>query len=76
MTVITLLEKAAMLNRLIPGLLLRRFKSRRGQTLVEYALVLAFISVLTIVFMSALGVEIQGLYLPIISALSAVRESI
>jgi Flp pilus assembly pilin Flp len=53
-----------------------RFKSRKGQTLVEYALILAFVSVLTIMVMSALGVEIQGLYLPIISALEAVQAAI
>jgi len=57
-------------------ILLRRFKTKKGQTLVEYALILSLVSVLTIIVMSSLGVEIQGLYLPIISALEAVRESI
>jgi Flp pilus assembly pilin Flp len=51
-------------------------KSKKGQTLVEYALILSLVSVLTIVTMSALGVEIRGLFLPIISALQAARESI
>jgi Flp pilus assembly pilin Flp len=47
-----------------------RFKSRNGQSLVEYSLVLAFISVLCIAFLTPLGVEIQGIYASIISALS------
>jgi Flp pilus assembly pilin Flp len=55
---------------------LRRLKGRKGQTLVEYAVILAFISVLTITYISALGEQVRGLYLPIISALDAVRQSI
>ena len=56
--------------------LFRRVYGKKGQTLVEYALILAFISVLSIMFMSAIGVQIQGLYLPIITALAAVQASI
>ena len=55
---------------------LHRLKSRKGQTVVEYALVLAFVSVLSVFVLSALGVEIRGLYLPIIDALQAAQQSI
>jgi Flp pilus assembly pilin Flp len=41
----------------------------RGQALVEYALVLAFISVVSIFVMSGMGLEIRGLFLNIIGAL-------
>ena len=54
----------------------RRFKSRKGQTLVEYALILTFISVLSISVLSVLGVQIRGLFLSIISALATVRATI
>ncbi len=54
----------------------RQLKSKKGQTLVEYALVLSFISVLTIIIMSALGVEVRGIYAPIIAALDQARQSI
>jgi Flp pilus assembly pilin Flp len=54
----------------------RRNKSTKGQTIVEYALILSLVSVLTIVIMSGLGVEIRSLYLPIIDALQQVRQSI
>ena len=66
------------MDRIITGTrtLLRRFKSRKGQTIVEYALVLAFISVLTIMVMSTLGMDIQNLYVPIIAVLDAARQSI
>jgi Flp pilus assembly pilin Flp len=47
--------------------------TRRGQSLVEYALILSFISVLTIAVMSVLGVEIRNVFQPIISALNAAR---
>jgi Flp pilus assembly pilin Flp len=41
----------------------------RGQALVEYALVLAFISVLCIMVLSVMGLQIRGLFLNIIAAL-------
>jgi Flp pilus assembly pilin Flp len=53
-----------------------RLNGKKGQTVVEYALVLAFISVLSVMVLSALGVEIRGLYLPIIDALQAAQQSI
>lgn len=56
--------------------LARKFRSRQGQSLVEYALVLSFISVLTVAVMSVLGVQIQALFVPIISAVNAARLAI
>jgi Flp pilus assembly pilin Flp len=53
-----------------------RFRSKKGQTLVEYALILSFISVLSIIVLSFLGVQIRSLYVPIINALEQVRASI
>jgi Flp pilus assembly pilin Flp len=53
------------------GAQFHRRRSSRGQSLVEYALVLAFISVLSICVMGAMGEQIRGLYLTIINALSA-----
>jgi Flp pilus assembly pilin Flp len=55
---------------------LGRLKSKKGQTLVEYALILSFISVLSIIVLTALGVQIQSLYLPIIDALAKVQAAI
>jgi Flp pilus assembly pilin Flp len=45
--------------------------SRKGQSLVEYALILAFISVVAISVLSSLGGQITGLYTKISSALAA-----
>ena len=42
--------------------LCRQARGKRGQTLVEYALVLAVISVLTIVYMGGLGEQIRSLF--------------
>jgi Flp pilus assembly pilin Flp len=55
---------------------LRRPKCKKGQTVVEYALVLSFITVLSVIVLSTMGVEIRGLYLPIIDALQAAQQSI
>ncbi len=54
----------------------RRPASKSGQALVEYALILSFISVLTIFIMSSLGVELQNVYVPIINALDTARQSL
>ena len=40
----------------------RRAKSKKGQTLVEYSLILAIISVLAISSFSLLGQQVKGLY--------------
>ena len=49
---------------------LRRLKSKKGQTLVEYALILAFISVVAISVMIALGGLVKAVYTTITSQLS------
>jgi Flp pilus assembly pilin Flp len=51
------------------GALLRRLKSRKGQSLVEYALVLSFISLLSVAVLSVMGAQIRAICLPIIHAL-------
>ena len=37
-------------------------KGKRGQTLVEYALILALISVVAIASLSAMGVQVKGIF--------------
>lgn len=49
----------------------RSKKSKKGQTLVEYALILAFISVLTISVLAALGRQITGTFSKINTAISS-----
>ena len=56
--------------------LLCRFQSKKGQSLVEYALILSFISVLSVAVLSILGVQVRAIFLSIISALSAARAGI
>ena len=56
-------------------LLFRRLKSRKGQTLVEYALILAFISVVAISVLISLGQAIRGTYTKISSALTSAQSS-
>ncbi len=63
---------------------LHRFQSGRqrvahlcaGQALVEYALILTFISVLCIAVLSYMGIQIRGIYTTIIDALDQVRTAI
>jgi Flp pilus assembly pilin Flp len=54
---------------------LRRMKSKKGQTLVEYALILAFISVVAISVLLALGQQIKGVFTTITSQLSIAGSS-
>ena len=54
----------------------RFLRNRRGQSLVEYTLVLSFISLLSVVLLSVLGVQVRGLYTSIINALIAVRGAL
>ena len=54
---------------------LRRCKGRKGQTLVEYALILAFISVVAISVLIALGNQVQGVFTTISSQLSYAGSS-
>jgi Flp pilus assembly pilin Flp len=55
--------------------MLKRFKSKKGQTLVEYALILAFISVVAISVLIALGSGIRGTYSSISSTLASAQAS-
>jgi Flp pilus assembly pilin Flp len=50
---------------------LRRVKSKKGQTLVEYALILAFISVVAISVLITLGSQIKAVFTTISSQLNA-----
>jgi Flp pilus assembly pilin Flp len=52
-----------------------RRKSKRGQTLVEYALILAFISVVAISVLIRLGSEIKSTFSTITSQLSVASSS-
>jgi Flp pilus assembly pilin Flp len=54
---------------------LLQFKSRNGQTLVEYALILAFISVVAISVLIALGNGVKGTYSNISSSLASAQAS-
>jgi Flp pilus assembly pilin Flp len=48
------------------------FKNRKkGQTLVEYALILAFISIVAIVVLKSVGSQVKSKFSQISSALSA-----
>jgi Flp pilus assembly pilin Flp len=49
--------------------------ARSGQTLVEYALILAFISVVAIVVLQALGSKVTSVYSTINAQLSAAQSS-
>ena len=51
-------------------------RSRAGQALVEYALVLAFVSVVAVCVLMFLGVQLNGVYQTIIDALDRVRVAI
>ena len=54
---------------------LRRMKSRKGQTLVEYALILAFISVVAIAVLITLGNQIKGVFTTITSQIAIASSS-
>ena len=66
-----------MINKVITNakVALRRLKSKKGQTLVEYALILAFISVVAISVLIALGNQIKGVFTTITSQLSVASSS-
>ena len=61
-----------MINKVITSakVALRRLKSKKGQTLVEYALILAFISVVAIAVLIALGGQVKSVYSTISSQLT------
>ncbi len=54
---------------------LRRLKSKKGQTLVEYALILAFISVVAISVLIALGNQVKAVFTTITSQLQTAGAS-
>ena len=54
---------------------LRRMKSKKGQTLVEYALILAIISIVAVGVMISLGQQVQGIYSKIGSVVSSAQAS-
>jgi Flp pilus assembly pilin Flp len=63
------------MNANVPAFAKRR-RGRAGQTLVEYALVLCFISIVSITVLMFMGVQIRGVYSTIINALDTVRTAI
>ena len=54
---------------------LRRLKSKKGQTLVEYALILAFVSVVAISVLIALGTNVNRIFSTINSQLNTAGAS-
>ena len=66
-----------MINKVITSakVALRRMKSKKGQTLVEYALILAFISVVAISVLIALGTKVTAVFSTISSQLSVAGSS-
>jgi Flp pilus assembly pilin Flp len=55
--------------------MLKQKKSKKGQTLVEYALILAFISIVAISVLISLGNGIKGTYSNISSSLASAQSS-
>ena len=53
----------------------RQARSRKGQTLVEYALILAFISVVAISVLIRLGTEVKSVFSTITSQLAVAGSS-
>jgi Flp pilus assembly pilin Flp len=53
----------------------KRRRSKRGQTLVEYALILAFVSVCAIAVLIRLGTEIKTVFTTITSELAVASSS-
>ncbi|HUB67255.1 MAG TPA: Flp family type IVb pilin [Candidatus Methylacidiphilales bacterium] len=66
-----------MINKLInrAKAALRKRKSKKGQTLVEYALILAFISVVAISVLIALGNQVKSVFTTISSQLAQAQTS-
>jgi Flp pilus assembly pilin Flp len=50
--------------------------ARTGQSLVEYALVISFVSLLSVVFMSIFEAQLRGIYTSITVVIDAVRALI
>ena len=51
-------------------------RSGRGQSLAEYALVLSFVSLLSVVLMSIFASRLPGIFAAIVNALNAARAAI
>ena len=66
-----------MINKVITSakVALRRMKSKKGQTLVEYALILAFISVVAISVLIALGQQVKSVFTTISSQLAYAQSN-
>jgi len=54
----------------------RSTRGRAGQSLVEYALVLTFVSLVSILVMTFFSGQLNGVYATIIHALNTVRTAI
>ena len=54
---------------------LRRLQNRRGQTLVEYALILALISVVAVSVLLSLGSHVKAVYSTITSQVAIAASS-
>jgi pilus assembly protein Flp/PilA len=52
-----------------------RIEREEGQALVEYALILALISVVSILVLEALGLDIKGVFRTVESAVSGTGEA-
>ncbi len=66
-----------MIKKLVNASLKKHFRKRnkRGQTLVEYALILAFVSVVAISVLINLGKQIKGVFTTISSQLAYAGSS-
>jgi Flp pilus assembly pilin Flp len=56
--------------RLLNGAILRPLTNKRGQTLVEYALTLALISVVAISVLVSLGTRVKGVFTTVSSQIA------
>jgi Flp pilus assembly pilin Flp len=59
------------MTRFRSSILCRQAYRKKGQAIVEYALVLSVVSVLTITYMGGLGEQVRSLYMYVIDALAA-----
>ena len=50
-------------------------KNRRGQTLVEYGMIIALVSVVAIAVLISLGTKVKGTYTGIYSAIASAAAS-
>jgi Flp pilus assembly pilin Flp len=62
-------------SKLVMKKLFRRWKSKRGQTLVEYALILAFISTVAIAVLINVGTNLKDVYTKIDSGIASAQAS-